>query len=231
MKSYILIIIYLLAIFNSALSQQERKLVREGIKEYEKQKFSEAEISFRKALDRNQDSYPADYNMANSLYKQKKFNDAAGQYQVLQKKEPGQDRMADLYHNLGNSFLEQQNYDKSIEAYKNSLKLRPSDEDTRYNLAYALLKLKEQQQNQNKEEDQDRQDNKDEQNKENQDQKQDQNEDENRKNEQEQEQKNELTRQEAEQVLEAIQNQEKQVQEKLEREKAKSIRIPNQKDW
>jgi tetratricopeptide (TPR) repeat protein len=232
-------VIFSLFFIYQAFPQQERKLIREGVKEYEKQKFSDAEISFRKALDENQKSFPADYNIGNSLYKQNKFKEAAGQYESLQDKEPGKKELADIYHNIGNSYFEQQQYDKSIEAYKNSLKLRPADEDTRYNLAYSLLKLKQQQQQQqnqqnNQNDKNDQQDKNGDQQKD-QDQKKDQQKDQDQnnenQNEQDQQPKNDMTKQEAEQILQAIQNQEKQVQEKVDLKKAKSARANNQKDW
>lgn len=233
MRTLILSLIFSLSVLHVLYPQPERKLIREGVREYEKQNYGDAEVSFRKALDKNQNSFPADYNIGNSLYKQNKFKEAGVQYESLQDKEPGKKELADIYHNIGNSYLEQQQYDKSIEAYKNSLKLRPSDEDTRYNLAYALQKLKQQQQQQNNQNDQ--QDKNKDQQKDKQDQNQDKQKDqekkeENKDNQQEQPDDN-LTKQEAEQMLQAIQNQEKQVQEKVEKQKAKTARIYNQKDW
>ena len=80
---------------------------------------------------------------------------------------------AKAYHNLGNVFLKRfsgssqnQNPEEqkkssdylknSIEAYKNSLRNNPNDEDTRYNLSYALSKLKQQQQQENKDQKEDK---------------------------------------------------------------------------
>jgi tetratricopeptide (TPR) repeat protein len=230
MKTLVIFVCGLVIYFKPALAQEERKLIREGIREYEKQKYSDAEIAFRKAHDKNEKSFPADFNTANSLYKQKKFQEAASEYQDLQKKGPDNDRMADLYHNIGNSFFEQQQYDKSIEAYKNSLKLRPSDENTRYNLAYALMKLREQQQN--KQDDKSDRNNQDDQKKEDQQSKQNQDKNEQSKNDQElPREKNNITKQEAEQILQAIQNQEKEVNEKVEKNKTKAARDSNLKDW
>jgi len=218
-------------------AQKDRKLIREGVREYEKEKYSNAEISFQKALDKNKNSYPADYNVGNSLYKQNKFKEAAEKFNDLSKKESASVNLSDVYHNLGNSFLQEKQYDKSIEAYKNSLRLKPGDEDTRYNLAYAMSMLKQQQQQQqNKDQNKDNKDNKDKDKKDDQkndkqDQQKDQNKKEEQKNDQQQQQKDQLTKQEAEQILEAIQNQEKEVQEKVEREKAKAAKVYTEKDW
>lgn len=61
----------------------ERKNVREGNKLYETEKFTEAEIAYRKSLEVNPRSSEGTYNLGNALYKQKKFPEAAEQYQLL----------------------------------------------------------------------------------------------------------------------------------------------------
>ena len=54
----------------------ERKNVREGNKLYETEKFTEAEIAYRKSLEVNPRSFEGTYNLGNALYKQKKFPEA-----------------------------------------------------------------------------------------------------------------------------------------------------------
>ena len=232
MKEFCLTSLILLFFVSSLEAQKERKLIREGVREYEKEKYGNAEISFRKALDKNQNSYPADYNVGNSLYKQNKYKEASEKFGDLSKKDVNKEQLSDVYHNLGNSYLQGKQYDKSIEAYKNSLRLRPDDEDTRYNLAYALSMLKQQQQQQqNQSKNNQDQDKKDEQDNDKQDQQQKQDQKQDQQKQQQQEQKDQLTKQEAEQILEAIQNQEKMVQEKVERQKAKAAKVYTDKDW
>ena len=75
------------------------------------------------------------------------------------------------FFNLGNLLLSQKQYDKAIEAYKQSLVRNPADMTAKANLAYAK-KMLQNQQNQN-------QQNQNQQNQQNQDQNQDQNKDQN----------------------------------------------------
>jgi len=56
-------------------------------------------------------------------------------------------KKAKALHNLGNTHVQQEDYKKAIEKYKDALRNNPTNEDTRYNLAYAQKKLKEQQNN------------------------------------------------------------------------------------
>lgn len=122
----------------------ERKNVREGNKFYETEKFTEAEIAYRKSLEVNPRSSEGTYNLGNALYKQKKFPEAAEQYQLLAgqgekmiETPEGKARLAEIYHNVGNIGMQSKEYAKSVEAYKQSLRLNPKDDETRYNLALA----------------------------------------------------------------------------------------------
>ena len=127
--------------------------------------------SWRQTLEtaRNQyaiKNYPAAYKTYQQVAKQLPTNiqlDAeigqaaykAGDYTTSSKyfskqKNAARTKKARLNHNLGNAYLQQKNYQKAIEAYKNSLRTNPSDEKTRYNLALAMQKQKNQQKNEPK---------------------------------------------------------------------------------
>ncbi len=124
--------------------------------------------SWRQTLEtaRNQyaiKNYPAAYKTYQQVAKQLPTNiqlDAeigqaaykAGDYTTSSKyfskqKNAARTKKARLNHNLGNAYLQQKNYQKAIEAYKNSLRTNPSDEKTRYNLALAMQKQNNQQKN------------------------------------------------------------------------------------
>jgi len=245
MMKFVYISLLLMFALSDSYGQKERKLVREGVNDYKDDKYAEAEVQFRKALDAKPDLYEADYDIVNSLYKQKKFEEAAAGYERLIQSNTNPGQRADLFHNLGNSQVMAQQFEKGIDAYKNALRIRPEDEETRYNLAYALEKLKQQQEQQKNNENKDQKDqenqDKQDQNKENQDQqkneedKQQQNEDQKKKEEQNQDQKEEsqqnVSKQEAEQMLNAVQNQEKEVKDKVDKKKAVARPIGTDKDW
>jgi len=147
----IIILSILITISFSAFSQKEvRKQLREGNKEYRQEKYTESEIAYRKALETNAQSTDAAYNLGNSLYKQGKYPEALKQYQEVTISDVDAKTMAATYHNIGNIFMNQQDYAKSITAYKISLKNNPTDNETRYNLALAQKLLQNQQQNQDK---------------------------------------------------------------------------------
>ena len=216
----------------SLQAQNDRKVNRHGVKSYEDGEFSEAEIQFRKAEDINQNSFEAEYNTGAALYKQEKYEESFEQYETLSEKAEDPLTMANVWHNAGNSLLESQKYGESIEAYKNSLRLNPSDQDTKYNLAYAKQKLEEQQEQEQNQDQQDQDQDQDQQDKEDQDQQDKENQDQQeQENQDQQAQPLQISREDAERMLDAIQQQEKDVKEKVDKQKAAAAKVKTEKDW
>lgn len=110
------------------MAQQERKFIREGNELFEKQNFEKAEVEYRKAADKKMDSFEAAFNMADALYKQKKYDEALQQFTNLAKSEKDKERLGEIYHNIGNTLLSMEKTEESIEAYKESLRNRPNAE-------------------------------------------------------------------------------------------------------
>lgn len=232
----------------TAHGQNERKVIRDGVRAYDDGEFGEAEVQFRKAENINQESYEAEFNTGVALYGQEKYEETVKQYQALLDQTDDSEKTAQIWHNIGNSMLEAQQYAPSIEAYKSSLRINPLDEDTRYNLAYAKQKLKEEQQqqqnqDQNQDQEKDQEKNQDQQEQENEsdqekEQEQEQQEQEQQENESDQEKEQEqqpvpreISKEDAERMLKAIQQQEKDVKEKVDKEKAAAAKVKTEKDW
>lgn len=178
MWSRIILINIVLLLAMNGFAQKERKYIRQGNKEFEKQDYENSEVLYRKAMDLDEKkTHKPLFNIGDALYKQEKYDDAASEFNNLTDYELSKDEKAKIYHNLGNSYLKNKKYKESIEAYKNALRNNPNDMDTKYNLVYAQKKLdqqQQQQQNQDQNKDQNK-DNKDQnKDKQNQDQNKDQ---------------------------------------------------------
>ena len=243
MKNSGLIVLFLVTM-STVWGQNERKVIRQGLRAYNDGEFSEAEVQFRKAEDINQESFEAEFNTGTALYGQEKYEETVKQYESLVKQaesseEGSPESLAHIWHNMGNSLLEAQQYAPSIEAYKNSLRLNPDDFDSKYNLAYAKQKLKEQEQKQ-EQQDQDQQGEDDQKKEDQQDQpqdqeqkdQQDQQDQKDQPQEQEQQaQPQEISKEDAERMLKAIQQQEKDVKDKVDKKKAAAAKVKTEKDW
>ncbi len=239
MKSFLQFIVFILLIlsgYTESYSQTEKKYIREGNNHFEKSKFDQSEISYRKALEEQSDSYKALFNLGDALYKQDKFEDAAGEFNTLSQTGIDKISRARSFHNLGNSLLKANRVEESIQAYKNALRNYPDDLETKYNLAYAQDLLKQQQQQQQKQKEQD-QENSEQDKQEQQDKKKEQTEQQQNEQQQQQDQQQkqqqepQISKEDAKRLLEALAENEKELQEKLKKAEARKNRVVVRKNW
>ncbi len=227
MRNLIILILILSGL--QSFAQSDNRIVRKGNKQYDNGKYKDAEINYRKALEKNPTSIKGVYNLANSLYKQDSYEEAVKNYQGTIAKLNSNNRMeqAAAYHNLGNAYLKSEKYQEAIDAYKQSLRINPDDNDTRYNLSYALNKLA---MNQNQSEGgSQKKDNNDE----NKEQQQSSQSDNNQQQNQNQSNQNkpQISKRDAERMLQALNNDEQKTLDKVNKQKVKQIPAQPEKDW
>ena len=223
-------------------AQSSDKLIKEGNKQYTQKKYMEAEVDYRKSLEKKDNPFIGNYNLGNAYYQQGKYEEAKQQYEIAGGiKSTSKENLESNYHNLGNALLKNKKYEESIQAYKEALKLNPSDNDTRYNLAYAKSMLQQQQQQQQKN---DKNKDKDQQNKDQQQKNDKQKQDEQKKEQQQQKNeqaqqdekkqgqqnpKDKISKEDAEKILQALNNEEKKTQKKL--SVKEQTRVAIEKEW
>lgn len=130
--------------------RQARKFVREGNALHQQKKYTEAAVSYQKALEQNATYFKAAHNLGNALAIQNNNKEALSQYELALKGAKTKKEKAATYHNIGNVHLQEKNFEKAIEAYKSSLRANPLDDETRYNLAFAQKMLQKQKEEQEK---------------------------------------------------------------------------------
>ena len=206
-------------------AQSDRKMIRQGNKLYRKGNVAEAEVSYRKAVERNERNAQANYNLGNALMGQRKDSLAITQLEKAAKLETNPLRRAQAYHNMGVICQQHRMFGEAIEAYKEALRNNPTDNETRYNLALCKRQQQEQQQDQNQQ-NKDNKDNKDKQDQQKQDQQQKQDE-----KKQEQQQKQQMSKENAEQLLNAAMQEEKQTQERMKKAQQQPQKRRLEKNW
>ena len=219
-------ILFLLMIlsFSVGFSQTETSHFRKGNDLFNSGKFTDAEIEYRKGLAKKQDSWTGKFNLADALYKQNKYKEASVILDSLSKSTKNNKQLSSVYHNMGNAQLKNKDYEQSVESFKKALKLDPKAEDSRYNLSYALQKLKqEKQQQQQKQQQQDKKQDQKQEQKKNQEKQKDQ--------KQEEQKKQNLNREEAERMLDALNRDEKELRKKTEKKANKNGQAGSGKDW
>jgi len=228
-------------------SQVDRKFVRRGNRDFDKKQFQQAEIQYRKALEKNSKSEAADFNLGNALYKQNQFDVAASRYAALTEQQKDKQSLSRQFYNLGNALFKSGKYKESIEAYKQSLRQNPNDLDAKHNLQLAMKKLEaeNQKKNQNKQNDQNNKDNHQQDRQQNQ--QKDQNSDNKEKdnnqkqnstgNDDQKEPRNQqgskgqISPEDAERILQALENEEKNVLKKVQEQQKKVQKVPVEKNW
>ena len=202
--------------------------LRKGNREFRKGEYGEADISYRKGLLKDTSSVAAKYNLANNLYRQESFDEAAKMLDGIENPNPA------ACFNRGDVAIAKEDWKTAVDSFKECLLQDPGDLKAKENYIYARNKLMEQQQQQqqqNQDQNQDNQDqNKDQdQNQDQQQNQQDQNKDQDQQQQQEQQ---ELSAQQAQQLLQAIQEKEKQTQEKVDEKKAAALKSrQKEKNW
>ena len=229
----------------------------QGALAIENNEFITAEVAYRKAIAIEENKATGSYNLGNAYYKNNKNEEALSRFVNAAKVATTKPQAHQAFHNLGNALMNQKEYSRAVEAYKNALRNNPSDDQSRYNLALAkdlLEKNPPQEGEDDQDKEQDNQDKKDQQDK-NQDQEKDlkDNQDSEDKKGDEQEDKKEpqepkdeqakqdqqqqqpadgqLSPQQVKNLLESMNNQEKKVQDKINAKKQKGVKIKSEKDW
>lgn len=230
-QKYIGLFFLLIAATTVDAQKAERDLIRKGNRMYNDSVYENAEVNYRKALEINPKSTVAMYNLANTLMQQNKLQEAMEQFAGAAKVEKEKPNLAQIYHNMGVIFQSQKDYAKAIEAYKESLRNNPKDDETRYNLALAQKLLKDQQQDQQNQDNQQNQQKQEEKQDQQQNQQQNQNNDQQQEPPQQQKQDNQMSKENAEQLLNSVMQDEKDVQDKVKKQQQviKDNRL--EKDW
>lgn len=225
----------------SLFSQEDAKKIYYGNKSYKDSNYTEAVEKYRLALKANPNNQKANFNLGNATYKNalqikaskqnfvqagKKvtpdsmaalvFDEAAQSFAQVANSVSNKDTLHQAWHNIGNCYLQKKDYKQAIDAYKKSLKYNPKDEDTRYNLAYALKhKPKEDKKgggggggNQNKKE-----------------------EDKKDKDKNAQPKQDNISKDQAEQLLKALMNKEQKLQDKRKQKQEDAGKTTVDKDW
>ncbi|MGM9789155.1 MAG: tetratricopeptide repeat protein [Candidatus Cryptobacteroides sp.] len=229
-------------------AQIDRKEVRSGNRQFRREDYKAADISYRKALVKDSLSLAANYNLANVLYREEHYDEAGKALETVKNVAETSGYGADYNFNVGDVALARKDYAAAVEAFKKSLVLNPGDLQAKENYIYAKKMLENQQKNgggggQDNQDNQDNQNNQDQQqNQDNQDQQNDRNQDQqdNQDNQGGQDKPQDgqgqqpvnISPQQAQQMLKAVQAKEKETQDKVNKEKAEALKSrQKEKNW
>ena len=245
-------IVYIVLLLNSVLlfGQEKDKNLYNGNQSFKEKKYADAEADFRVTESKKSPKKAtAGYNLGNSVYRQNQQGEAQIRYiQALEHAKTKEEKHR-IYHNLGNTFMLDKNYEAAAEAYKNALRNNPNDEETRYNYALAKRKKKDnpppknnkkdnkggggkdkkpQPENNKKDKGEDK---KDQDKNKGEDKKEDKGDGEKKEDKNENPKPSGADKQRIDNILDAVNNEEKKVQDKVNAKKVKARPVSNEKDW
>lgn len=245
-------ILYIVLLLNSVLlfGQEKDKNLYNGNQLFKEKKYADAEADFRVTESKKSPKKAtAGYNLGNSVYRQNQQGEAQIRYiQALEHAKTKEEKHR-IYHNLGNTFMLDKNYEAAAEAYKNALRNNPNDEETRYNYALAKRKKKDNPPPKNNKKDnkggggQDKKpqpennkndkgnDKKDQDKNKGEDKKEDKGDGEKKEDKNENPKPSGADKQRIDNILDAVNNAEKKVQDKVNAKKVKARPVSNEKDW
>lgn len=242
-------------------AQKENKFIRRGNNDFEEKNYTDAEKNYYRSLEKGGKTYKGLFNLGDVYYEVKDYRQAGMLFDSVARLPVESDTRSKAFYNLGNTLLSAslesdtvaaEALPLSIESYKQALRINPIDTAAKYNLAYAQLLLKDQQQQQqqqnqnqdqqNKQDQQDKQDKQDQENQENQENRDDQQDQQqqqqpqdqqqnNQQQQQQQQQPRQISKEDAERMLEAMKNDEKKTLEKVKLSKVKGKAVKSEKDW
>ena len=244
------ILTYLLILISFALKAQEKDTyLPEGNEKFATKNYADAEANYRISQSKFKKKSISSYNLGTSIYKQEQPLEAKFQFEKAIKEAKTKPEKHQAFHNLGNSLMKEKDYSKAVEAYKNALRNKPSDEETRYNYALAKKMLKENpppknddkgkdNKKDNKKDDK-KDDKKDPKKDKDKDKKDDKKKDGNDKKDKQDKgnepppppQPSRASKQRIQNLLDAVNNEEKKVQEKVKAQKVQGTPQKPEKDW
>ncbi|SMO32248.1 Tetratricopeptide repeat-containing protein [Fodinibius sediminis] len=232
---------------------------RKANEAYENGDYKKAITLFRKAIDDDPDNAKLFFNLASAQAKAGEQEAAIRTFEQFKSMTENPQRRAMADYNIGNILAKSKQWDQAVEYYKKSLRYLSNDEDAKHNFELAQRKKKEQQQKKNnenknnqnqKQQQQQQQQNKNQQNQkqqnqqQNQDQKQQQkqnsqdSQNQNQRGQQEQQnqqqqqpQQSKISKADAEKILKALEQKEKDLLKEFKKQKMKSSKNTNEKDW
>jgi Ca-activated chloride channel family protein len=213
----------MLAVCAAVSAQNDRQLIREGNRLYRQKQYPQAEVLYRKAIAKKADNPQAVYNLGCALMMQQKDSAAIVQYENATKLEKNKLRQSKSWHNIGVMCQSHKMYGEAVRAYEQSLRLNPSDDETRYNLALCKQLNKN-----NPQQDKNQQDKK---NEEKEDDKGQQQKKDKKDQQKEEQPKEQMSKDNAERLLDAAVQNEKATQQRLKKALQQPRKKQLQKNW
>ncbi len=114
---------------------------RRGNRQFAREKWAEADISYRKALVRDSLSFANNYNLADNLYRQGAAEEAGKYMDKAIELSEGQEKDVDAYFNRGDFAMSAKDWQTAVDMLKKAMLADPGDLEAKENYTYAKKML------------------------------------------------------------------------------------------
>lgn len=122
---------------------------KQAKQDFNQESYEGAAEEYESLHSKDPDNLEWTYNLGNSHYKNKKYDQAIQAFEKSLNAKDSKIRVSSAY-NLGNSYFQKKDYEKAIEAYELALKMDPEHENAKYNLEIAKKMLSDEQEQEQK---------------------------------------------------------------------------------
>ncbi|MDP7567150.1 MAG: hypothetical protein QF383_02045, partial [Flavobacteriales bacterium] len=90
-------ILLLLVLSTSSFAQNKKSFLRDGNTLYADSSYNDAEMQYRKSLEKDQDYFNASFNLADAVYKQERYEESSALFDALIDNAPTENDLAKVY--------------------------------------------------------------------------------------------------------------------------------------
>src|SRR5690606_36281654 len=119
-----------------------KKTLREGNEKYKEKNYKAAIGAYQKAVKSYPGSFTGQFNIGDALYQSGQPKAARKALEASLALTKDKTQKAQAWHNIGNTYLREKNWQAAANAFKESLLHEPNHPHTKYNLAYAQAMMK-----------------------------------------------------------------------------------------
>lgn len=128
-----------------SFSQEWRDSLEIARSEYKKKNYKKALSYYKAAEEKAPENIDLSDEIGQTTYKSGDYEAAEKIFEQSEGNNASKKSRAANNHNIGNSRMRKEDFEGAVDAYKESLRMNPRDEKTRYNLSEATRKLKKKQ--------------------------------------------------------------------------------------
>ena len=116
-------------------------LAREGVTHYNREEFDQAASKFEASRTEHPENPEVTYNLGNSQYRLGRYEEAVDAFKKALTNQTDPALQQKTYYNMGNAYYRMGYLEEAIDSYKQSLKLKPTDLESKFNLEWTRKQL------------------------------------------------------------------------------------------